>query len=73
MRVKTSVTLPAELLERMDQLENNRSALMERAVLAYLDQRSREERDRRELEILNRDADRMNREMEDILEYQQPW
>lgn len=73
MRVKTSITLPEELLERIDQVGNNRSALIERATLAYLDKLSREERDRRDIEILNRHADEMNREMEDILEYQQGW
>ncbi len=73
MRVKTSVTLPEELLTRMDRVEKNRSALLEKAVLAYLDRLSRQERDRRDVEIINRNAERLNRDVEDAMEYQQIW
>ena len=72
MRVKTSITLPEELLERIDQVEKNRSSLIERATLAYLDKLSREERDRRDIEIINRNADYLNAEAMDVLEYQKP-
>ncbi len=73
MRVKTSITLPEDLLVRLDRVDKNRSALLERAALAYLDRLSREERDRRDVEIINRNADRLNREVEDAMEYQQIW
>jgi len=36
VRVKTSITLPKELLSRLDRVDKNRSALLERAALAYL-------------------------------------
>ena len=36
VRVKTSITLPAELLGRLDRVDKNRSELLERAALAYL-------------------------------------
>ena len=71
MRVKTSITLPAELLVRLDRLDNNRSALLERAALDYLDRLQREEQDRRDVEIINRHAKRLNREALDTLEYQE--
>jgi metal-responsive CopG/Arc/MetJ family transcriptional regulator len=71
MRVKTSITLPAELLGRVDQLDKNRSAVIERAALAYLAKLERQERDRRDVEIINRHAERLNREAMDVLEYQQ--
>ncbi|MFZ0594415.1 MAG: ribbon-helix-helix protein, CopG family [Bryobacteraceae bacterium] len=71
MRVKTSVTLPAELLRRLDRLDKNRSALLERAATAYLARLERDERDRRDVEIINRNAERLNREAQDTLEYQQ--
>jgi metal-responsive CopG/Arc/MetJ family transcriptional regulator len=71
MRVKTSITLPEELLDRLDRVDNNRSALLERAAVAYLDGLERQKRDRRDIEIINRNADRLNREAEDTLEYQQ--
>ena len=70
MRVKTSVTLPKELLTRMDALERNRSAFLERAARAYLSALDRQRRDARDLEIINRNARRLNREAADVLQYQ---
>ena len=70
MRVKTSITLPKELLGRLDRVDKNRSALLERAALAYLAQLERDVRDRRDIEIINRNAERLNREAMDTLEYQ---
>ena len=60
-------------MTRLDRVDKNRSALLERAALAYLDKLSRQERDRRDLELINRNAERLNREVEDTLEYQQTW
>ncbi len=71
MRVKTSITFPAELLARLDSVDQNRSALLERAALAWLAHLERLERDRRDIEIINRNAGRLNREAQDTLEYQQ--
>jgi metal-responsive CopG/Arc/MetJ family transcriptional regulator len=70
VRVKTSITLPADLLGQLDRVDKNRSALLERAARAYLAQLESEKRDRRDLEIINRNADRLNREAVDTLEYQ---
>ncbi|HTS65190.1 MAG TPA: hypothetical protein VMH28_24375 [Candidatus Acidoferrales bacterium] len=63
--------IPAELLRRLDRLERNRSAILERAALAYLAQLDRQTRNRRDVEIISRHADRLNREAIDTLEYQQ--
>lgn len=71
MRVKTSITLPEGLLSRLDRVDKNRSALLERAALAYLDQLERQARDRKDIEIIERNAERLNREALDTLEYQQ--
>ena len=71
MRVKTSVTLPSELLGQLDRVDKNRSALLERAARAYLAQLERDKRDVRDIEIINRNADRLNREAMDTLDYQQ--
>lgn len=70
MKVKTSITLPEELLRRLDRVDSNRSALLERAALAYLGQLERQKRDRQDVEIINRNAGRLNREAKDTLEYQ---
>ena len=71
MRVKTSITLPKELLGRLDRIDKNRSALLERAARAYLAQLEKQVRDRKDIEIINRVAERLNREAMDTLEYQQ--
>lgn len=63
--------IPAELLRRLDRLERNRSAILERAALAYLAQLEQQTRNRRDVEIISRHADRLNREAIDTLEYQQ--
>jgi len=71
VRVKTSVTLPKELLGRLDRVDKNRSALLERAALAYLAQLDRQIRDQKDIEIIDRNAERLNREALDTLGYQQ--
>jgi metal-responsive CopG/Arc/MetJ family transcriptional regulator len=71
VRVKTSITLPSELLGQLDRVDKNRSALLERAARAYLARLESDQRDRRDIEIINRNAERLNREAMDTLEYQQ--
>jgi metal-responsive CopG/Arc/MetJ family transcriptional regulator len=71
VKVKTSITLPKDLLGRMDSVDKNRSALLERAALAYLAHLERQARDRKDVEIIDRNAKRLNREAMDTLEYQQ--
>ncbi len=70
MRVKTSITLPADLLERVDRIDSNRSAFLERAALVYLARLEQSHRDRRDIAIINRHARRLNREALETLEYQ---
>jgi metal-responsive CopG/Arc/MetJ family transcriptional regulator len=70
MRVKTSVTLPEDLLSRIDHVEKNRSAFLEKASRAYLSSLERARRNARDLQILNANADRLNAEAVDALEYQ---
>lgn len=70
MRVKTSITLPEELIGRLDRVDKNRSALLERAAVAYLALMERQERDRKDLDIIERNAARLNREASETLEYQ---
>ena len=73
MKVKTSITLAASTLRAIDQIagkEKNRSRVIERAVLDFVERHRRRVREARDLEILNRSADVLNREIEDILGYQ---
>jgi hypothetical protein len=44
---------------------------LERAARAYLKRLAAEQRDKRDLEIINRNAERLNREAADTMEYQQ--
>ena len=70
MRVKTSITLPADLLDRVDRVDSNRSAFLERAAVVYLARLEQADRDRRDIAIINRHARRLNREARETLEYQ---
>lgn len=70
MRVKTSVTLPEELLVRLDRVDKSRSAVLEKAAVAYLALLDQQERDRRDIAIIDRNAKRLNREALETLEYQ---
>ena len=51
-------------------MDKNRSALLERAARAYLAAMERQQRDQRDQRIINRNANRLNREALDTLEYQ---
>ncbi len=73
MRVKTSITLPEDLLRSLDRAAGgltNRSRAIEQAVRDMLDAKARAERDARDVELINRRADRLNDEAADVLDYQ---
>jgi metal-responsive CopG/Arc/MetJ family transcriptional regulator len=70
VRVKTSVTLPGELLARLDRVDKSRSAVLERAAVAYLRSLDLQARDRKDIAIIERNAERLNREAHDTLGYQ---
>jgi hypothetical protein len=55
----------------LDRLDKNRSALLERAAVAYLARLDREARDRKDLEIIERKAERLNRDALETSEYRQ--
>ena len=73
MKVKTSIALPKDLVQQMDALASlygNRSTLIERAIREFLAAQARRQQDLRDLDILNRRADALNEEAEDVLSYQ---
>ncbi len=47
-----------------------RSRIIEEAVLEFVEQRRRQLREQKDLEILNHSAKRLNREIKDVLEIQ---
>jgi len=70
VRVKTSITLPEDLLETIDKTDPNRSAFIERASRAYLARLEKAKREAKDIQIINANADRLNEEAMDVLEYQ---
>ncbi|MBM4429733.1 MAG: ribbon-helix-helix protein, CopG family [Chloroflexi bacterium] len=73
MKVKTSITLSEDILRMIDEQakpNGTRSEFIEMAVRAYVDQVLRDQRDARDLEIINRRAEQLNQEAEDVLAYQ---
>ena len=75
MKIKTSVTLTQELLDSIAQLPEqyqNRSAFLETAAWTFIEELRRAERAQRDVEIINRQADRLNAETMDALAYQIP-
>jgi len=73
MKVKTSVTLSEDLVAQLDTLvgeTGSRSAVLEQALREFLANRKRRKRDARDLRILNTHSDELNREAQDVLQYQ---
>jgi predicted transcriptional regulator len=73
MKKKTSITLSPETIRAIDEVAGevtNRSRVIEQAVIEFLERRRRRLREARDLEILDGAADELNREIEDVLEYQ---
>ncbi|MCU1269679.1 MAG: hypothetical protein JWN74_973 [Acidobacteriaceae bacterium] len=73
MKEKTSITLSRDVLNGIDRLagsKSSRSALIEHVLRLYLRQQERARIDAHDLAILNRAADRLNAEVEDVLKDQ---
>jgi metal-responsive CopG/Arc/MetJ family transcriptional regulator len=75
MKEKTSITLSREVLTGIDRVagsRQSRSAFIEGVLLEYLQDRSRAQRDARDIALINRHAERLNRDAEDGLKSQAP-
>ena len=75
MKLKTSITLSSDLLKEIDRnagSKASRSAFIEAVMREYLKEKVREAINRRDMELINANADYFNREMEDVLRYQAP-
>lgn len=73
MKSKTSITLSEDLIVSIDSLigpGGNRSAFIEAALRKAVSAFEREQRNKRDIGIINRNAGRLNREAEDALSYQ---
>jgi len=72
MKVKTSITLSEDVLRAIDERAEvkNRSEFIETALRAFLTQVIRNERNARDLHLINDRADALNREALDVLDFQ---
>ena len=73
MKIKTSITLSPEAIDAIDEIAGagtSRSRIIEEAVIEFVASHRRRQREAKDLEILNRSAERLNRETEEILRYQ---
>ena len=73
MKLKTSVTLSEDILktvERTARKGESRSETIERLLREGLAARARREADERDLALINRHAEQLNAEAEDVLKYQ---
>lgn len=73
MKVKTSITLSEDIVRYIDAsagIHHTRSEFIERAVRDFIERRLQKERDSKDLAILNKKAERLNKEAEDVLSYQ---
>ncbi len=73
MKIKTSITLSEELLKEVDRYlgrSGNRSAFFEEAIQGHLAHKAHQIREAKDLDILNQQADVLNREVKDVLSYQ---
>jgi metal-responsive CopG/Arc/MetJ family transcriptional regulator len=75
MKEKTSITLSKEVLTGIDRIagsKRSRSAFIESILSRYLRERAKAARDAREIELINKHADELNAEAEDVIRYQAP-
>ena len=73
MKVKTSITLEKDVVSGIDRQVDeygSRSEFLEVAARRLLARLAKDEKDRLDLEIINRRAITLNREAKDVLDYQ---
>jgi metal-responsive CopG/Arc/MetJ family transcriptional regulator len=70
MKSKTSITLSKDLLEDLDRIiggSGNRSRVIEAATREYIRRHLRDARELRDFELINANADALNKEAKDAL------
>ena len=73
MKIRASIAVDRALLKKADQLSRrfrSRSEFVEAALRAYVARLSRQEKQARDLEVINRRAEDLNQEALDVLDYQ---
>ncbi|MBN2546697.1 MAG: hypothetical protein JXB50_12925 [Spirochaetes bacterium] len=73
MKIKTSITINEKILKMVDKNvddSQNRSEFIENAIIYYLKNYQRTIRDEKDADILNKNYEKLNKEAEDILSFQ---
>jgi metal-responsive CopG/Arc/MetJ family transcriptional regulator len=73
MKRKTSITLAEGIVKAVDRLTpkgGSRSETIERLLRESILRQARRSRDLKDLEVINRHAEQLNEEAEDVLTYQ---
>jgi len=72
MKTKATITLEEAVLGAVDKMagKRGRSRVIETAIISYLKEQKTKQRGLRDREIIDRNAEWLNKEMEDILSYQ---
>jgi metal-responsive CopG/Arc/MetJ family transcriptional regulator len=74
MKIKTSITLSEDVLRSLDKEAKkgeSRSEVIDRLLRERITSAQRSSRDARDLQLINRHADELNKEAEDVLGYQE--
>ncbi len=74
MKLKTSITLSEDLLKKVEnegRKGESRSEIIERLLRERLAAESVRVRDARDLDIINRNAEKLNQEAMEVLDYQE--
>jgi metal-responsive CopG/Arc/MetJ family transcriptional regulator len=76
MKVRTTITLPQELLFSVDAFsgkKHKRSEVVEKALREYISKETRKELNQRDIDIINANAELINKQVEETLEFQAEW
>lgn len=73
MKIQTTISISDDLLKILDNMLNNSltlSDVIEKALREYVQKNKQKNQDDQDLEILNKNADALNEEAIDVLQYQ---
>ncbi len=76
MKVKTSVSLPKDLLLSIDALagkKHQRSAIIESALRVYIASEKPKTLNKHDMQIINKNSDLINQQVSETLEFQAEW
>ena len=74
-RIETTVSLPKDLFEQASEINkaDQISDVIEIALRDYVAKKNRKELNRRDIEIINENADLINKQVEETLAFQAEW